>query len=68
MVTFLKTTIDRYLFDLEFVFITAKAKKLQLKPVIVELRPGIIFSNMNFKILTQEGKSFFKIFVKSFFT
>lgn len=65
---FLKTTIDRYLFDLEFVFIAAKAKTLALKPVIVELRPGIIFSNMNFKILAQEGRSFFKIFVKSFFS
>ena len=65
---FLKTTIDRYLFDLEFVFITAKVKTLSLIPVIVELRPGIIFSNMNFKILAQEGRSFFKIFVKSFFS
>jgi glycosyltransferase involved in cell wall biosynthesis len=65
---FLKTTIDRYLFDLEFVFISAKSKALALKPVIVELRPGIIFSNMNFKILAQEGRSFFKIFVKSFFS
>jgi glycosyltransferase involved in cell wall biosynthesis len=65
---FLKTTIDRYLFDLEFVFISAKTKALALKPVIVELRPGIIFSNMNFKILAQEGRSFFKIFVKSFFS
>jgi len=64
---FLKTTIDRYLFDLEFIFIAAKEKIVALKPVIVELRPGIVFSNMNFKILAQEGRSFLKIFVKSFF-
>ncbi len=64
---FLSTTIDRYLFDLEFVFLTAKQKNLQLKPITVELRPGIVFSNMNFKILSQEGKSFLKIFLKSWF-
>lgn len=64
---FLETTIDRYLFDLEFIFLAAKQKALSLKPVVVELRPGIIFSNMNFKILAQEGRSFMKIFFKSWF-
>lgn len=65
---FLQTTIDRYLFDLEFVFNTAKQKTLNLEPVTVELRPGIIFTNMNFKILFQEGKSFLKIFFQSLFS
>jgi glycosyltransferase involved in cell wall biosynthesis len=64
---FLETTIDRYLFDLEFVFLAAKQKVLSLKPVVVDLRPGIIFSNMNFKILIQEGRSFMKIFIRSWF-
>jgi glycosyltransferase involved in cell wall biosynthesis len=64
---FLETTIDRYLFDLEFVFLAAKQKVLSLKPVVVDLRPGIVFSNMNFKILIQEGRSFMKIFIRSWF-
>lgn len=64
---FMKTTIDRYLFDLEFVFLTAKQKILNLKPVTVDLRPGIVFSNMNFKILAQEGRSFIFIFFRSLF-
>lgn len=64
---FLETTIDRYLFDLEFIFLAAKQKALKLKPVVVDLRPGIVFSNMNFKILAQEGRSFMKIFIRSWF-
>jgi glycosyltransferase involved in cell wall biosynthesis len=64
---FLETTIDRYLFDLEFVFLAAKQRVLSLKPVVVDLRPGIVFSNMNFKILIQEGRSFMKIFIRSWF-
>lgn len=64
---FLQTTINRYLFDLEFIFLTSKRKEINLKPVIVELRPNIVFSNMNFKILAQEGRSFLKIFLKSWF-
>ncbi|MGB0864329.1 MAG: glycosyltransferase [Saprospiraceae bacterium] len=67
-VLFLQTTIDRYLFDLEFVFNTAKQKALKLHPVTVELRPGIVFTNMNFKVLFQEGRSFLKIFFKSLFS
>lgn len=65
---FLQTTIDRYLFDLEFVFNTAKQKTLKLQPVTVELRSGIVFTNMNFKVLFQEGKSFLKIFFQSLFS
>jgi glycosyltransferase involved in cell wall biosynthesis len=64
---FLETTIDRYLFDLEFIFLAAKQKTLNLKPVVVDLRSGIVFSNMNFKILAQEGRSFMKIFIRSWF-
>ena len=64
---FLKTEINRYLFDLEFVFLAARVKTITLKPVIVQLKPGIVFSTMSFKILSQEGWSFLKIFVKSWF-
>jgi glycosyltransferase involved in cell wall biosynthesis len=61
---FLKTTIDRYLFDLEFVFLSAR-ENLKIKTVEVELRPEVVLSKMNWKILTQELGNFLKIFTKS---
>ncbi len=64
---FLQTTIDRYLFDLEFIFLCAR-KKLTIKTVEVELRPEIVLSRMNWTILLQEFGNFLKIFAKSVFT
>lgn len=61
---FLKTTINRYLFDLEFVFLAAR-EKLSIKTVEVELRPEVVLSKMNWKILVQEFGNFLKIFVRS---
>lgn len=61
---FLKTTINRYLFDLEFVFLSAR-EKLKMKTVEVELRPEVVLSKMNWKILLQEFGNFLKIFVRS---
>ncbi|HLP52425.1 MAG TPA: glycosyltransferase family 2 protein [Chitinophagales bacterium] len=63
---FLETTINRYLFDMEFIFIAAR-KKLNIKTVEVELRPEVELSTMNSKILIQEFGNFLKIFVKSLF-
>ena len=63
---FLKTTIDRYLFDLEFLFEAAKIPGIRITPLKVALKPGIIFSKMNSRILMNEGYSFFKIFAKRF--
>lgn len=61
---FLQTSINRYLFDLEFVFLSAKSK-LSIKTIEVELRPDIVLSKMNWKILLQEGTNFLKIFFKA---
>lgn len=63
---FLTTTIDRYLFDLEFIFLAARSK-LNIKTVQVQLRPEVQLSKMNWKILTEEFGNFLKIFVKSIF-
>ena len=65
---FLQTHIDRYLFDLEFLFAAAKDAKLRIKPVKVALKPGIVFSKMNSKILVTEGYSFVKLFLSSPFS
>lgn len=63
---FLQTTINRYLFDMEFIFIAAR-KKLNIKTVEVDLRPEVELSTMNSKILIQEFGNFLKIFLKSIF-
>lgn len=64
---FMQTTINRYLFDLEFVFLSAR-KKMAIKTVEVQLRPEVVLSRMNFKVLSQEFGNFLKIFLKSLFS
>ncbi len=60
---FLTTTINRYLFDLEFIRIAAK-NKLVLKEVPVSLKDGVVFSKMNFSILIPELYNFIKLFFR----
>lgn len=61
---FLCTTIERYLFDLEFIYLAAKIKSIRLSSMEVELKPGIIFSRMNMNILLTEGWNFLKVWLK----
>ncbi|UYZ63981.1 glycosyltransferase [Hymenobacter weizhouensis] len=59
---FLRGSIDRYLFDLEFIFLASRpTSRLRVKPVPVRLKPGIVFSRMSPKILLNESGSFLKI-------
>ena len=58
---FLSTTIDRYLFDLEFIYLLSRKKNLTVTGIPVTLRPGISFSHMNWRILIQESMNFLKI-------
>jgi glycosyltransferase involved in cell wall biosynthesis len=59
---FLKTTIDRFLFDLEFLMLTNG--KVLVTPVPVELRTGVVFSKVGGKILMTEGRNFMKLFLR----
>lgn len=61
---FLKTRIDRFLFDMEFIFLASNQKGLRLQAVPVELKPSIIFSKMSWRILIQEGFNFLGIFFR----
>lgn len=62
---FLETTIDRYLFDLEFVYQSfRKYRNLKVKPIAVSLRPNVIFRAMNLKVLASESSNFLKILLK----
>lgn len=63
---FLQTTIERYLFDLEFVFLAAR-NKLSIKTVEVELRDGIQLSTMRIGVLLQEAGNFLSVLWRSLF-
>jgi glycosyltransferase involved in cell wall biosynthesis len=63
--TFLATTIKRYLFDLEFLYLLSAQKNVKVEGIPIRLRPGVSFSKMNRKILFREGKNFLKIWFKS---
>ena len=62
---FLSTTIDRYLFDLEFIYLISAKKEIKVIGYPISLRPGITFSKMNRKILFQEARNFLKIWLRS---
>lgn len=61
---FLQTRIDRFLFDLEFIFLSSNEKKLELKAAEVELNPGVVFSRARMGILLRESLNFFWIFLR----
>ena len=62
---FLKTTIDRYLFDLEFVFLSSRERTVKFKIQKIQLRPDVYFRKMNFGIIKSELWNFFKILMYS---
>lgn len=53
---FLTTTIDRFLFDLEFLMLANG--KVTITPVQVELRESVVFSKVGWKVLVTEGRNF----------
>lgn len=58
---FLQTKINRYLFDLEFIFLASNTDAITISPVPVKLKEGIIFRKINTKIMLTEGLNFLKI-------
>ena len=62
---FLETTIDRFLFDLEFLMLASG--RVRVTPVPVELRPGVVFSSVGWKILATEGGNFLRLFLRQLF-
>lgn len=59
---FLETSIDRFLFDLEFLLLARN--RVLVTPVPVELRKGIVFSKVGLKIISTEGWNFMKLFFR----
>lgn len=62
---FLSTTIDRYLFDLEFIYLLSRDKNHSVFGFPISLRPGISFSQMNRSILIEEAGNFLKVWMKT---
>lgn len=59
---FMRTTIDRYLADTEFLALAAKTGKLRILPLEVSLRSEVILSKMSFKTFLHELKNFIKVY------
>ena len=62
---FLNTTITRYLFDLEFVFLASRDSSIKIKIQEIKLRPDVQFRKMNLAILKNEAWNFLKILMYS---
>lgn len=64
---FLDTTIERFLFDLEFLML-ARQRRVKVVPVPVELRQGVTFSQVGWRVLAAEGGNFMRLFVQNLFS
>ena len=62
---FLETTIDRYLCDLEFIYLADREEGITMKPFPVHLKEGVEFSTVDLRILFREGLNFMKILRKT---
>jgi glycosyltransferase involved in cell wall biosynthesis len=58
---FLSTQIFRFLFDLEFIFLSSKRKDIKITAVPVFLRPDVKFSKVNLGVLLGESFNFISI-------
>ncbi len=61
---FESTTINRYLFDLEFVH-KCYREKLRVLPVPIQLRPGVTFRRMPYSVLFTELFNFVRLLVRN---
>jgi glycosyltransferase involved in cell wall biosynthesis len=62
---FQKTTINRFLFDLEFVLYCSRSSEIKLAKVPARLNKGVVFSKMPAKVLLSEGWNFIKILFRT---
>lgn len=60
---FLSTTINRYLFDLEFVYKLYR-DGYKVLPVEVSLKQDVVFSRMNYKLLFPEILNFIRVMAR----
>lgn len=58
---FLKTRIDRYLFDLEFIYLSSHEEGVKMQATEARLKEGVIFSKVSLKILATEAINFMRV-------
>ena len=61
---FLKTTFNRYLFDLEFLTLASRQKSIRIISLPVTLKPDIILSKLPLGILITEGLNLLRLLIK----
>lgn len=59
----LRTRINDFLFDTEFVVYASQDKRLSIEEIETTLREGIVMSTMSARVLIRELKNFFRIVV-----
>lgn len=63
---FLRTTVNRYLFDLEFLILASRrGEGLTIAPVEVELRDNVVFTKLSLKTLMPELRSIVPLFFRA---
>lgn len=62
---FMATTIDRFLFDMEFVMLVARERGLKVGVIDAQLSEGVRFSRMNYRILLRESANFLSVALRS---
>jgi glycosyltransferase involved in cell wall biosynthesis len=60
----LRTSIDRYLFDMEFICLASRNKNIRFRTFVVKTDPQSVFSTLSAKILIGEIWNFLKLMVK----
>jgi glycosyltransferase involved in cell wall biosynthesis len=58
---FLRTRINRYLFDLEFMLLVSRSEGVSAQAVEADLREGIVMSPVRLRIILGESLNFFKV-------
>jgi glycosyltransferase involved in cell wall biosynthesis len=61
---FLATTINRYLFDFEFIYNSVKDPAISIKAVPVELKQNVVFTSMRMRIMLQESFNLLAVLLK----
>jgi len=60
----LKTTINRFLFDTEFIWLASSYSNIRIQALPVTLRPGISFTSMSSSVYINETGNFCRLFLR----
>jgi glycosyltransferase involved in cell wall biosynthesis len=60
----LTTTINRFLFDTEFLWMAASYSNIRVHALPVTLREGITFTRMSSSVYLDEARNFFRLLIK----